>query len=228
MQRVLALTAMALSMAVATPASAGIVLGSGGAQPISVSFLGYGGSPAANIPQLTGTLGLVFTGTSNGGLTYNFNYSVDNTSSVVSSLSGFGFDVNPNISGAVSTGLYQYVNTTSNVPNIGVVDVCFNSGSSNSCAGAGSGAGGLLPAGGVANGTLSLTFGQAYSQIDLTNFYVRYQGIAGITGVTSAVGRPTTPPVPEPATWAMMLLGFGGIGMAMRYRRRTAKLAQIA
>ena len=33
--------------------------------------------------------------------------------------------------------------------------------------------------------------------------------------------------VPEPATWAMMLLGFGGIGMAMR-RRRKPVLAQVA
>jgi hypothetical protein len=33
--------------------------------------------------------------------------------------------------------------------------------------------------------------------------------------------------VPEPATWALMLLGFGGIGMAMRRRRRPA-LAQLA
>lgn len=33
--------------------------------------------------------------------------------------------------------------------------------------------------------------------------------------------------VPEPATWAMMLLGFGGIGLAMRRRRSTA-VAQLA
>jgi hypothetical protein len=33
--------------------------------------------------------------------------------------------------------------------------------------------------------------------------------------------------VPEPATWAMMLVGFGGIGIAMR-RRRPAKVAQVA
>jgi PEP-CTERM motif-containing protein len=33
--------------------------------------------------------------------------------------------------------------------------------------------------------------------------------------------------VPEPGTWAMMLLGFGAVGFAMR-RRRTPKLAQVA
>jgi hypothetical protein len=32
--------------------------------------------------------------------------------------------------------------------------------------------------------------------------------------------------VPEPATWAMMLLGFAGIGMSLRRRRPT--LAQLA
>jgi hypothetical protein len=33
--------------------------------------------------------------------------------------------------------------------------------------------------------------------------------------------------VPEPATWALMLIGFAGIGMTLRRRRQTA-LAQIA
>ena len=38
-----------------------------------------------------------------------------------------------------------------------------------------------------------------------------------------------TAAVPEPATWAMMLIGFGGIGFQMRrQRRKNAFLAQAA
>jgi hypothetical protein len=36
-----------------------------------------------------------------------------------------------------------------------------------------------------------------------------------------------TAAVPEPGTWATMLLGFGAVGFAMR-RRRTPQLAQVA
>ena len=36
-----------------------------------------------------------------------------------------------------------------------------------------------------------------------------------------------TQSVPEPSTWAMMLLGFGAVGFALR-RRRTPRLAQLA
>lgn len=37
-----------------------------------------------------------------------------------------------------------------------------------------------------------------------------------------------TPAVPEPSTWALMLLGFGGIGLTMRRRRRDGSQLQIA
>jgi hypothetical protein len=41
-----------------------------------------------------------------------------------------------------------------------------------------------------------------------------------------ATGTPGN--VPEPATWAMMLMGFGATGVAMRRSRRKLALAQIA
>ena len=40
---------------------------------------------------------------------------------------------------------------------------------------------------------------------------------------------PSVPaPVPEPSTWAMMLVGFGAIGFAMRRRRKTHPQVQFA
>ncbi len=39
------------------------------------------------------------------------------------------------------------------------------------------------------------------------------------------VGDPVTSAVPEPATWAMMIIGFGGVGAVVRSRRRLTALA---
>jgi hypothetical protein len=50
-----------------------------------------------------------------------------------------------------------------------------------------------------------------------------------ICGVGTQVSvRAAQGAVPEPATWAMMLLGFGGVGFAMRRARPKAALAQLA
>jgi hypothetical protein len=53
------------------------------------------------------------------------------------------------------------------------------------------------------------------------NINFERQNSINVASVTGAV--------PEPGTWAMMLIGFGGMGVAMRRRRRTgAQLAQVA
>jgi PEP-CTERM motif-containing protein len=58
------------------------------------------------------------------------------------------------------------------------------------------------------------------SSAPIAFFEVKQMTFNGVTG---------GPPVPEPATWAMMLLGFGGIGMAMRRSRKSnGRLLQIA
>jgi hypothetical protein len=48
--------------------------------------------------------------------------------------------------------------------------------------------------------------GTAINKLALTNFDINL----------------AAPGVPEPATWAMMLVGFGGLGATLRMRRRTA------
>jgi len=76
---------------------------------------------------------------------------------------------------------------------------------------------------------------------DDTAFYLFNAGTIGLDTFTLAfnaastvtlfqTGSPPPPPgVPEPATWAMMLMGFGAAGTALRRsRRKNSKLLQIA
>jgi hypothetical protein len=58
------------------------------------------------------------------------------------------------------------------------------------------------------------------------DYTLHLQGTRGRTATYS--GTISFAAVPEPATWAMMLMGFGAIGFAMRRRRRPALLSQLA
>ena len=51
---------------------------------------------------------------------------------------------------------------------------------------------------------------------------------SGTFGGTLAVIQIGLPPVPEPSTWAMMLVGFGGLGFAAYRAKRSAKAAVTA
>jgi hypothetical protein len=58
------------------------------------------------------------------------------------------------------------------------------------------------------------------------NYVFSFTGHAGPSGTMT--GNVTiSPALPEPATWAMMLLGFGAMGISIRNRRRQ-RSAQIA
>ena len=50
-------------------------------------------------------------------------------------------------------------------------------------------------------------------------------GIIDFSRVTITTSTGTAPAVPEPGTWAMMLLGFGTVGTMARTRRRQAAIA---
>ena len=103
--------------------------------------------------------------------------------------------------------------------------------------GAGSLAGSLLFSGGtpspitIGDPGFAIFLGPNLQGSGLTNvFYIGYDDI--ITGDDNhddfIVRVDVAPAVPEPATWAMMLTGFAAAGVALRRRRRTAQLPQIA
>ncbi|WP_100258888.1 cistern family PEP-CTERM protein [Qipengyuania seohaensis] len=168
---------------------------------------------------------LILTLTSIVGNVYNFDYSMANTSDtdagVDSLVSSFAFNTDPEISGATSTGTYNFTNTDSNYPNqIGTVDVCFQAANTGSCAGNRGGVAG----GESGSGTLALSFDSALSSLTLDDFYVRYQSVSGAGAISSASGRQVTTStssgneVPEPNM--MLLFGLAALMIFAGTRRR--------
>ena len=59
------------------------------------------------------------------------------------------------------------------------------------------------------------------------NLGVRYDHQDGKNLTSATPGNPVVPAVPEPSTWAMMILGFAGIGF-MAYRRKSKPASMVA
>jgi hypothetical protein len=68
--------------------------------------------------------------------------------------------------------------------------------------------------------TTTISLGDLTGSHSLEVFYADRAQVDAVLGVNV-----TGAAVPEPATWAVMLLGFGGIGAAMRSRRRQTATA---
>ena len=79
------------------------------------------------------------------------------------------------------------------------------------------------------NGANRFAF-QAINGESITNLAYNIVGGSadGLRQVRIASSESGVPPVPEPATWAMMLLGFGATGFAMRRRRQYGQIRQVA
>ena len=77
----------------------------------------------------------------------------------------------------------------------------------------------------IDNNDVNEDWGRAGLFLPAGTYTLHIQGTRGTN--TSYIGGISFAAVPEPATWAMMLMGFGAIGFAMRRRRRPA-LMQLA
>lgn len=72
------------------------------------------------------------------------------------------------------------------------------------------------------NSPFNFTFSGGSGTLQVSDLNVSAGQTAGVTGHLTF-----TPAVPEPSTWAMMILGFVGVGF-MTYRRRTRSALIIA
>ena len=232
---VLAAPALALaSLAISAPALADAITFDSSNVGTSYTLNYNGFSGGTSISGLTGSTTFTLTGIS--GNDYTFDYSVTNTSSAPvtgSRISSFAFNTDPTITSATSTGAFSYTTLNSTYPNgIGSVDVCFKDAQTGSCAGGGSGG---LTLGQTGTGSFTLSFSQPVSALTLSDFYVRYQSISGVPGISSASGSGTLTststssggtPVPEPGMLGLMASGL--IAMGLVRRRRSGRSEPIA
>ena len=72
---------------------------------------------------------------------------------------------------------------------------------------------------GNTNGRLTLTFDKAIDRVVLGSSQNAFE-ISEVAGISAGV--------PEPASWALMILGFGGAGAALRAQRRRQPAATCA
>lgn len=238
------LTALAgiSALAMAVPGSAAVIVDGvnyNSGQSFQIFFNGFdGGGPETG---LNATLTLTFNGVDGNG-DYLFTYALSNDSNIAfqpfAELGSFGFnsDPNPNLAGSstISTNPApppppspNYTDdaltgvSSGNIANNRLVDFCITAGPN--CNGTSSGGPDL---GETVNGTFVLAFlGADPGNVTLDNFHVRWQS-TGLDGQGSATGE-QIPGVPEPGTWALMLMGFAGAGFALR-RRRRSELLQLA
>jgi len=219
MRRVLITGIGALALTTAAPALAAVTFSNTADAPTTINIVG-------DQPGTSGTLFLDLTGNS-GGL-FTFSYIVTNTSSLalnpVGVISSFGFnDVGVSTTtGSINGDFTNIIFGGSGPGPFNGIEVCFNnsSGQGEGCSGSSG-----VAVGDPGTGTFTLQYDASVTSLTLGDFAFRFQSL-GLNGGGSGTG--TENPIPEPATWAMMLLGFCGIGMAIRRSRRSSAMMQIA
>jgi hypothetical protein len=219
MRRVLkiALATAAIGLT-ASAASAQVAEIGGTTIPAGGTTIFFGG-PAGT--TATSSLFLKLTGANSTTGAYTFDYTFTNTNASVSNLVNFGFTTNPALLSITGTSGMNFYANPINFPG-GYRD--------NACAGplaaancdAANGQGDLF------SGAFTLNFAGGTSTVNLDGFVVRYASLCELANCPSGEGTPVRSALPEPATWALRLLGFGGFGLAMRRRRSDGRSMQVA
>ena len=164
--------------------------GTGNAVTVLATDVGASGTTTINgvvesfsnvvpVPGLTADLFLQYNGTTNGGLTWNFDYGITNTTSglgFTSRLSSWGLNVTPDLiaDGVDATGLFNNTFQNVNLVFLSTVDFCASANASGCSGGAG------LDEGQSATGTFSLTFASVLDSISLDEAFVRFQAVSGV------------------------------------------------
>ncbi|RVT90262.1 cistern family PEP-CTERM protein [Sphingomonas crocodyli] len=176
----------------------------------------------ANSSGAEGEATFNFLGASSNNKVFSFSYNIANTStgaSANSRLGAFGFNTSVDNYTLATTGTaFSGMKNGGNFNGLGVHDLCFYAGPN--CNGGGNN--GINVALGEVNGGFTLTFASSQSSLTLTDFVARWQA-AQNNGSTSGFGVPKA--IPEASTWAMLMIGFGGIGLTVRSRRRQPQVA---
>jgi hypothetical protein len=228
--RALLFAAPAALLIAVTPASAASFISGPGSVTLDRAddftwTVAYAATAGDGLAGTTGSILFNFLSANAAGTTWNFSYVVDNTSTALSpgsELSSFGFDTSGTESRVTSGAgnLFRAALGTGNFNGLGGRDVCLYAGPN--CNGGGSNGVGSSQT--PVSGTFALEFGSGVSTLVFDDFVARWQS-TGANGNGSASGPGTVMgAVPEPATWAMMLLGFGAVGYSMRRRKATVHL----
>lgn len=182
----------------------------------TITYNGFINSASLPDPGLSAQA--TFTLASMSGTGVTLSVLLDNTSTIFSRVSSFGFDITPDLMNAVAGPMFTTYVPGGHVPGYGDVAACFSA--KNTCNGGGGD--GISSVDAPVSITLNLTFASPTASFALDNFVVRYQSVGADQQDSGAGFGHGDSPVPEPST-----IGLIGAGLLMlaccRGRRGTGR-----